>query len=418
MLWLGMWAWMLAIAAKASGSAVFGVLAGVTAAVAAGLLMRLQWARLAGLAAMGLMLCVKLYALVALGFAWKQAMYVVGIAVVAHGLWKNPDAGVLADSPEDSGPERDGQDAEGGEDARPIISLVHLRSQQRYLEAPVLANALSEAWGLNIVAGGRERGDSTEEADGFVAGENPVFMVMLHKPAFAMFTVQNHDGNYFEDPAEVAEKVPNLRYAQIIRDHQAWLALDLVGGKNTTLQPEEAYRLIGKAISALADEDVMAILCPQHRFFNLWSAELETILCGDSPLDALQEEVKAPVIGVPDGQVIENAIAEARRRWPEFVASFKSREPDDERFIVKAPFVGENGHREHMWLQVFGLEPEYVHGHLVNHPMHTAKLKQGSQVEVPVAEVSDWVCPDAEGNALGNFTQQAIAQAAKACREA
>lgn len=132
----------------------------------------------------------------------------------------------------------------------------------------------------------------------------------------------------------------------------------------------------------------------------------------------MQEEIKAPVIGVPDGDVIENAIAEARRRWPEFVAIFKKREPDDERFIVKAPFIGEDGQVEHMWLQVFGLEPEYVHGHLVNHPMHTKKLQRASQVEVAVAELSDWVCPDAEGNPLGNFTQQAISQAAKQKREA
>lgn len=216
----------------------------------------------------------------------------------------------------------------------------------------------------------------------------------------------------------MAAKVPNLRFAQIIRDHAAWLAVDLMEAMDTKVGQDEAYRMIGKAISALADDDVMAILCPQHHFFNLWSSELESLLCGDAPLEALQEEVKAPVIGVPDGDAIENAIAEARLRWPEFVAVFKNRQPDDERFIVKAPFKGEDGQVEHMWLQVFGLEPEYVHGHLVNHPMHTTKLKQGSQVEVPVQDISDWVCPDAEGNPLGNFTQKAISLAAKQKAEA
>lgn len=276
-------------------------------------------------------------------------------------------------------------------------------------------NRLTSGWNLNIIGG--EDGD-VDNSDGFVAGESPLFIVMVQKPVFAMFMVHNHDKNYFDEPEDVAGSVPNLRFAEIIRDHTAWLAVDLMQVKDTKLDQVEAYRLIGKAISTLADDDVMAILCPQHHFFNLWSAELEKILCGDSPLDALQEEVKAPVIGVPDGDTIESAIAEARRRWPEFAAIFKNRQPDDDRFIVKAPFTGEDGQVEHMWLQVFGLEPEYVHGHLVNHPMHTTKLKQGSQVEVPVAEVSDWVCPDAEGNPLGNFTHQAIAQAAKAKREA
>ena len=63
--------------------------------------------------------------------------------------------------------------------------------------------------------------------------------------------------------------------------------------------------------------------------------------------------------------------------------------------------------------EVFGLEPEYVHGHLINDPIHTTKLKKGSQVEVPAADVSDWVCPDSDGNPLGNFTQQAVAEAAR-----
>lgn len=183
--------------------------------------------------------------------------------------------------------------------------------------------------------------------------------------------------------------------------------------KDTAVDQDDAYRMIGKAVSALADDDVMAIMCPQHRFFNLWSPELEKLLCGNSPLDALREEVKAPVFGVPSDEAIANAIVEARRRWPEFATAFKNRAPDDERFIVKPAFVGEDGQTEHMWLQVFGLEPEYVHGHLVNHHMHTSKLKQGSQVEVPVAEISDWVCPDAEGNALGNFTHEAVKAAAK-----
>ena len=278
----------------------------------------------------------------------------------------------------------------------------------------MLANALSEAWGLKIIGG---EGDA-DEADGFVAGDNPLYLVMVKKPTFAMFMVHNRDTPYFDDPEEVASHMPNLRFAEIIRDHNAWLAVDLMQVSDSKIEQDEAYRLIGKAVSMLADDDVMAILCPQHHFFNLWSPELEKILCGDSPLDALKEEIKAPVIGVPDGETIANAIAEARRRWPEFVTIFKNRQPDDERFIVKAPFTGEDGQVEHMWLQVFGLEPEYVHGHLVNHPMHTTKLKQGSQVEVAVADVSDWVCPDAEGNPLGNFTQQAISQAAKQKREA
>ncbi|WP_221306256.1 DUF2314 domain-containing protein [Prosthecobacter vanneervenii] len=407
-IFLGFHAWAWAMMGIWTHNLPARIVAAVLAVTAAGLLFRLRWTRLAGTAMLIWIAGSKAYGLVAREFTWKQAVLCAVYGMIAYQLWTRPDKGSIDDFTEEDLPQ-DGQQKNDDEDeAKPIISLVHLRRQPRYLEPQVLANALSEAWGLQIV-GGEEDAD---QADGFVAGDNPLFLVMVRKPVFAMFMVHNRDTSYFDDPEEVASHVPNLRFAEIIREHSAWLAVDLMQVKDTEVGQDEAYRLIGKAVSALADDDVMAIFCPQHRFFNLWSPELEKLLCGDSPLDALREEVKAPVIGVPNGEAIEQAITEARQRWPEFVEIFKKRQPDDERFIVKAPFTGENGQVEHMWMQVFGLEPEYVHGHLVNHPMHTTKLKQGSQVEVPVATISDWVCPDAEGNPLGNFTHKAINQAA------
>jgi uncharacterized protein YegJ (DUF2314 family) len=410
-LFLGLAGWGSYILASVSHAAVMWGMFALYAAVIAGMMLRWQWARKLGIALLLWLAVGKLHSLATREFTWNRLLHAGALGFVAYGLWKKPGNGIFDDF--NDADEADGND-DAEADAKPIISLVHLRSQQRYLEAPVLANALSAAWNLKIIGG--EAGD-VEQSDGFVAGESPIFIVMVQKPVFAMFMVHNHERSYFDEPAEVAERVPNLRFAQIIREHSAWLAVDLMQVKDGQLDQDEAYRLIGKAISALVDDQVMAIMCPQHQFFNLWSAELEEILCGDAPLKALQEEVKAPVIGVPDGDTIANAIAEARRRWPEFVAAFKNRQPDDDRFIVKAPFTGEDDQVEHMWLQVIGLEPEYVHGHLVNDPMHTTRLKKGSQVEVPVAEVSDWVCPDAQDNPIGNFTGKAIQEAAKARRE-
>ena len=397
------------VAKMTDAPAMWGMLA-LHAAVIVGMMMRREWARKLGIALLIWLCAGRIHSMVTREFTWQRLGYAGALGFVAYGLWRKPGAGIIDDFTGD-----DADEEKDGEHSKPIISLVHLRSQKRYLEAPVLAHALSEAWNLNIIGG---EGADVEQSDGFVAGESPLFIVMVQKPVFAMFMVHNHDCNYFDEPDDVADAVPNLRFAQIIRDHGAWLAVDLMQVKEANLNQDEAYRMIGKAISTLADDDVMAILCPQHHFFNLWSPELEAVLCGDSPLDALQEEVKAPVIGVPDGDAIAQAIAEARRRWPEFVSAFKNRQPDDERFIVKAPFTGEDDQVEHMWLQVFGLEPEYVHGHLVNEPMHTTRLKKGSQVEVPVAEISDWVCPDAEDKPVGNFTGKAIQDAAKTRRDA
>lgn len=375
-----------------------------------GLLARFEWARKCGLVLLIWAISTKLLSLFNQGLTWNRCIHTASLIFIAYGLWRKPDNGMVDDFADD---DANDPNVDSNQDEEPIISLVHLRSQRRYLEAPVLANALSMAWGLQITGGDTNDEDNS---DGYVAGDDAIFVVMVKKPTFAMFLVHNRDTSYFEDPSEVASKVPNLRFADIIRDHSSWLAIDLMQVGDSKLDEAEAYRMIGKAISALADSDVMAILCPQNNYFNLWSETLEHTLCGASPLDALREEIKAPVYGVPNDDTIENAIDEARRRWPEFVACFRSRKPDDDRFLVKAPFTGDNGNVEHMWLQVFGLEPEYVHGHLINDPFHTEKLKKGSQVEVSVTEVSDWICPDANDKPLGNFTHLAVQKAAQANR--
>lgn len=403
----GFWAGVVFQLAKATQVFVFWALFAGLAALVVGLLWRQPWARWLSVGLLALSALSKAASLVTKGFTWRQALYAIGLGALAYYFWKEPDNGVIDDF---FGGEGDAKkDAEAPKE--PMISLVHLRRQQRYLEASVLANALSEAWGLEVFGGD---GEASDDAAGVVAGDNPFFIVIVRKPTFCMFSVHNHERNYFDDPEEVAKGVTNRRFAEVIREHRSWLSVDLMRAEDSSVGQDEAYRMIGKAVSALADEDVMAILCPQHHYFNLWDADLEKLLCGDSPLDALRKEVKAPVYGVQDGDAIEKAIAMARERWPEFVAAFKSREAGDERYLVKARFVGEDDEAEHMWLQVFGLEPEYVHGHLLNEPMHTAKLKKGSQVEVAVTDISDWICPDAEGNGLGNFTDRVIEAAARA----
>ncbi len=402
---LGIWAITFYKRASASDNVMLWGLVALCVITGVGLFLRQQWARWLAICMVALMAMSKVATMFNLGFTVRQSLAAIGIGVLGYLLWKEPDNSLFGYPVNDS---KDAvEDAEGSDE--PLISLVHLRQQPRYLEAPMLANALSEAWGLNIFGG---EGESPEDGDGVVAGNNPYFMVIVRKPLFYIFSVHNHDRNYFEEPEKVAEGVPNRRFAEVIREHSAWLSVDLVRMGDSSVGQDEAYQMIGKAVSVLADDDVMAILCPQQNYFNLWDAELEKLLCGDSPLDALREEVKAPVYGVPDGDAIETAIATARERWPEFVAAFQGREPGDERYLVKARFAGEDGEVEHMWLQVLGLEPEYVHGHLLNEPMHTPRLKKGSQVEVAITDVSDWICPDAEGKMLGNFTHQIVEAAA------
>jgi uncharacterized protein YegJ (DUF2314 family) len=378
------------------------VVAGILVVVALGLLLRTRWGLYAAIVAI-------------LGLAVNSASQldpnnldlwglfrIFAIGWSGWYLWKQPDERWFGGS--DIAVSKADED-----DEKPIISLVQLRTSLRFLEAQVLAHALSDAWDLKIVAGD----EPPDDADGFVGGHSPHFIVMVTRPHMALFTVHNIEAPYFDDVSDVATKVNNLRFADVIQTHTAWLAVDFMLSSNDKLPVEVAYQMIGKAIAALADDDTIGIFATEHGYFNLWSPELETSLTGPDPLAIFLKEVKAPVIGVPNGDSIEQAITEARRRWPEFATAFQTRQPGDTRFIVKAPFTSEDGDTEHMWLEVFGLEPEYVHGHLINDPFHNKKLKQGSQVEVAVAEISDWLCPDAQDNPKGNFTGRVVDEASK-----
>lgn len=375
---------------------------GVAAVCVLGLLLRSRWALKLGMALLLGFALGKAILIRPENFAFALLIQTAALIYVAWGLWKKPDEGLWNEEETEAKPSPDDEEA-------PMISLVQMRSRLRYLEPEVLAQALSQAWDLKIVADA----ENEEKFDGFVAGANPAFMVMVLQPVRAFFTIHNREISYFDEPEEIAESINNLRFAEIIRDHSAWLSVDFIGSSNTELSLDEAYRMIGKAIAALADDETLAVYCPEHRYFNLWSEELDHTLGGEDPLLIFKKEVKAAVIQVPDGDSIEVAIAEARRRWPEFVTAFQTRAPEDTRFIVKAPFTSEDGDTEHMWLEVFGIEPEYVHGHLLNEPFHNKKLKAGSQVEVAVSDVSDWICPDAEENPMGNFTNQIVRDSAR-----
>jgi uncharacterized protein YegJ (DUF2314 family) len=84
------------------------------------------------------------------------------------------------------------------------------------------------------------------------------------------------------------------------------------------------------------------------------------------------------------------AVAEARARFPEFVAAFEGRDGDEEQvFSVKAPF-GVEDEVEFMWLQVTGIENDVVYGVLGNEPAR-GKLKLGDRVRTSVAQINDWV---------------------------
>lgn len=107
------------------------------------------------------------------------------------------------------------------------------------------------------------------------------------------------------------------------------------------------------------------------------------------------------------------ATAEARRRWPEFVAEFNNKQPDAA-YAVKIPFkVGATNNTEHMWIQVVAINGSSIVGTLDNEPTQNVRYKVGDRVMTTVGEIEDWMVGRGEGDLKGLFTLPVLEQIKK-----
>ena len=356
-------------------SFIFGIPAALLVIFGVGLWFRQQWARWGAIAVQTFLAGYWIYSLCRKGLNWTDAICFFGSGYFIWCLWKHFSPASIAAAAAAA------PDAETEDDKKPMISLVLLLREPRYLEASVLAQILSSAWGGEYSSG---EGDD-EETQRFVVGESPLFAVQSPE---AFFVVHNFARQYFDDTPAAAADAKELRLRKAIEDHQAWLAVDLISLHDEKAAPESVYPQIAKLIAELAGDDCVAILQPETSKINVWDASLEEKLRGPNPLEEFMELAHVPVIEVADDDPrMLAAVAEARNRWPEFVAAFKKR--DGEMFSVKAP-VTVADKTEFIWIEVDGLEPEYIHGKLANDPVALGDMKLGDRVEVPVKDLNDW----------------------------
>jgi uncharacterized protein YegJ (DUF2314 family) len=104
------------------------------------------------------------------------------------------------------------------------------------------------------------------------------------------------------------------------------------------------------------------------------------------------------------------AAAEARRRWPEFVAAFNEHRAG-RKCAVKyaAPIKG--GGAEQIWIMVTALGSDTISGTLANTPVADIGLKLGDAVTIPTGDIKDWLITD--GQAMtGGFSVATLRNAA------
>ena len=115
------------------------------------------------------------------------------------------------------------------------------------------------------------------------------------------------------------------------------------------------------------------------------------------------------VITVTQDPRLQSAEAEARGRFPEFVAAFHAGAGSD--FAVKAQLVA-NGGREHIWVKVQELRGNTIAGNLGNNPINPGELKLGSRVEADLSQIEDWIF-SCNGVRHGMFTKPVLLQMEK-----
>jgi uncharacterized protein YegJ (DUF2314 family) len=91
-----------------------------------------------------------------------------------------------------------------------------------------------------------------------------------------------------------------------------------------------------------------------------------------------------------DEKKMEQAIADARSTFDEFLARLRSPQSGDEDFHVKVRIEDENG-VEHFWVSDPKLDSEPYSGKIADEPGIVKKVKLGQEYRFTRSEVSDWM---------------------------
>jgi len=312
-----------------------------------------------------------------------------------------------------------------------LISFVGLLREPLPLEPLVVAKIAGKAWNADLGDG------DSEGADGFVVGAGELTTIMLDG---RMFLVNSFPVTYVEHPEEMAEEIVDLPIHDLFLQHRAWFSCDAMGVDDLTSEQEvqDSYRRLGRLFAELLDDNCLLILLPDAELAYPVNGDSAMALRSNDPIGTLEQTRRAPLpvngdsamalrpndpIGTPEQTLraplveiserdvaLNVAVAKARQRWPEFVASFER--GIGQNFAIKAP-ISHGDKTEFIWIAVTSIEGDRIYGELANEPMDLGAYKLGSRVSVPLDELNDWCYVDAAGNLVGGFTIEVLQRASQ-----
>ncbi len=208
---------------------------------------------------------------------------------------------------------------------------------------------------------------------------------------------------WLEDQAQIIQETPDRQMRAMLKRVTSHLAVTIENKFKEDEDRDTALENELRLIAALVDRnDTLAVYDDDAGDFNYVDDEVMEALTGDDPHSAFEISVAPPPDKISSSPAHEAAVAEARRRWPEFSKSFRDYGEERGPYLVKAT-LGEAGHEEELWCELISLHPGKLQAVLRNESAH-AHLAKGEQVDFPLKKLRDWTYPNDDGDRVGAFT--------------
>ncbi len=225
------------------------------------------------------------------------------------------------------------------------------------------------------------------------------------------FEVKSEATPWLEDQTQIIKETTDRQMRAMLRRVTSHLSITIQNkfkdDDDLGLAQENQVRLLG----ALVDPaDTLAIYDDDTGDFNYIDDEVMEAIAGEDPHSAFDISVAPP----PEKLAVESpvhqaAVAEAKRRWPEFAKAFRDFGEERGPYLVKASF-GEGQKQELLWCELISLRPGKIIAVLKHDPTYLPDLAKGEQVEFPLSQLTDWTYPSEEGDIMGAFTVDLPAQ--------
>ena len=282
----------------------------------------------------------------------------------------------------------------------PPVSVVLLQSSLPKLSEPQLVAKIKAAWKVDL----SPKKDGDENQEGFVVKGGPGFIIKTKDSQYMMIMATEP---YLKKDA--IDEVEELRLKTMLKEHGAWVSVDLLSGDQELSPAAKAreWKLVASLAAELLNEKTVGVILPEPNVIVVKNDSTADQLRQNDPVTALKDSQDVAVVGADsDDPEMEKAVEDARKSWSDFAKAFEAKAEGTGNFGVKFPFDAPEN-KEFMWVEVTSLDDEFVTGKLANDPVWVKDLKLGSKVKRKISEIADWMYIK-DGDIVGGYSVKVL----------